>query len=399
MAAFGYTTSNPSKSNFAYYGKVAITLLAVFALSACGKDEKSDKPAAPPAMPVTVIKVQPTSVPVTAEAVGQTEGAKEVEIRARVGGILLKRLYEEGAPVKAGQAMFQIDPEPFKIALAQARAQLAQQQARVEQTKREEVRLKGLLASQSISQREYDNATSDYAVALAALQQGQANVHEAELNLSYTRVAAPVSGIGGRFQLSEGALVSANTTLLTTVVQLSPIWVRFSFSDNEIQQLGGRLTESNVDKVTLILPDGSEYKQPGKINFAASQIDPLLGTQQLRATFENKDHRLLPGQFVRARVTVGKRNNVFLVPQTAVLTSDQGKFVYVANAKNEVAVQPVTVGDWLGTNWVILGGLHAGDKVITDNIIKLRPGAPIKPHAKDEGVAPAAAPSQSAKSA
>ncbi|HEX5538369.1 MAG TPA: efflux RND transporter periplasmic adaptor subunit, partial [Methylophilaceae bacterium] len=285
MAAFGYTTSNTSKSNFAYYGKVAITLLAVFALSACGKDEKNNKPPAPAAMPVTVIQVQPTNVPVTAEAVAQTEGAKEVEIRARVGGILLKRLYEEGAPVKAGQTMFQIDPEPFKIALAQARAQLAQQQARVEQTKREEVRLKGLLASQSISQREYDNATSDYAVALAALQQGQANVHEAELNLSYTTVEAPVNGIGGRFQLSEGALVSANTTLLTTVVQLSPIWVRFSFSDNEIQQLGGRLTEANVDKVTLILPDGSEYKQPGKLNFAASQIDPWLGTQPLRATF------------------------------------------------------------------------------------------------------------------
>jgi membrane fusion protein (multidrug efflux system) len=228
----------------------------------------------------------------------------------------------------------------------------------------------------------------------------QANVHEAELNLSYTTVEAPVDGIAGRFQLSEGALIAANTTLLTTIVQISPIWVRFSFSENEIQQLGGRLSEANVQKVTLILPDGSEYKQPGKLNFAASQIDPLLGTQQLRATFDNKDHRLLPGQFVRARITLGKRDGVFLVPQTAVLTSDQGKFVYVANTKNEVTVQPVTVGDWQGTNWVILDGLHAGNKVIIDNIIKLRPGAPVKPHSNDEGKAPAATPSsQSAKSA
>lgn len=400
MAAFRTARSKFNDSAFAYCSKIAIMILAVTALVACGKDDKNAAPPAPPPMPVTVIDVQPTSVPITAEAVAQTEGAKEVEIRARVGGILLKRLYEEGAPVKAGKVMFQIDPEPYKIALTQARAQLAQQQARVEQTRREEQRLQGLLATQSISQREYDNATSENAVAIASLQQMQANVHEAELNLSYTTVEAPVDGIAGRFQLSEGALIAANTTLLTTIVQISPIWVRFSFSENEIQQLGGRLSEANVQKVTLILPDGSEYKQPGKLNFAASQIDPLLGTQQLRATFDNKDHRLLPGQFVRARITLGKRDGVFLVPQTAVLTSDQGKFVYVANTKNEVTVQPVTVGDWQGTNWVILDGLHAGNKVIIDNIIKLRPGAPVKPHSNDEGKAPAATPSsQSAKSA
>lgn len=365
------------------YSKIAGIALIAIALAACGKDEQA-KPPAMPAMPVTVINAEPTSVPVSAEAVAQTEGAKEVEIRARVGGILLKRLYEEGAPVKAGQTMFQIDPEPFRIALAQAKAQLAQQQARVQQTKREEERLQGLLATQSISQREYDNATSENAVASASLQQAQANVREAELNLSYTTVEAPVSGIGGRFQLSEGALVAANTTLLTTVVQISPIWVRFSFSDNEIQQLGGRLTEANVEKVTLILPDGTEYKQPGKLNFAASQIDPLLGTQQLRATFNNADQRLLPGQFVRARVVVGKRDGVYLVPQSAVQTGDQGKFVYVVGAKNEVVARPVMVGDWMGEDWIILDGLEAGDKVIIDNIIKLRPGAPVAPHAPGE---------------
>ena len=398
MAAFRLTTSKLSDSTFAHCSKVAITLLAVLALAACGKDDKNDKPPAPAAMPVTVIEVQPTSVPISAEAVAQTEGAKEVEIRARVGGILLKRLYEEGQPVKAGKTLFQIDPEPFKIALAQAKAQLAQQQARVEQTRREENRLKGLLATQSISQREYDNATSENAVALATLQQGQANVHEAELNLSYTTVEAPVEGIAGRFELSEGALVSANTTLLTTVVQISPIWVRFSFSDNVIQQLGGRLTEANVDKVTLILPDGSEFKEPGKLNFAASQIDPLLGTQQLRATFDNKNHRLLPGQFVRARVTVGKREGVFLVPQRAVQTSEQGKSVYVVDEKNQVVARPVVAGDWLGEDWIILDGLKAGDKVIVDNIIKLRPGATVNPHTKDESP-PAAPSSKPAKSA
>lgn len=353
-------------------------------LSACGKQESPNGPPAQMAMPVTVVEAQPSTVPVSAEAVAQTEGAKEVEIRARVGGILLKRLYEEGSMIKAGQPMFLIDPVPYEIALSQARAQLAQQQARIEQAKREQERLKGLLATKSVSQREYDNAFSDEAVARAALQQAQANVREAELNLSYTTVTAPVSGYSGRFQFSEGALITANTSLLTTIVQLSPIWVRFSFSDNELAQLGGRLTEENVREVTLILPDGSEYPQKGKLNFAASQIDPLLGTQQLRATFENAEQKLLPGQFVRARVTTGQRDGVFLLPQVAVSTSDQGRFVFVVNEKNEATVRPVVVGDWVGKDWIILEGLNAGDKVIVDNIIKLRPGAPVVPNAAGE---------------
>lgn len=385
MATFIFDQSNLRKLLAIQYPQAAIALIAAFALGACAKSDQT--PGQAPggkAMPVSVIEVKPVSVPISAEAVAQTEGAKEVEIRPRVGGILLKRLYEEGIPVKAGQGMFQIDPVPYQIALAQARAQLAEQKARIEQTKREETRLQGLLATQSISQREYDNAVSDNAVATATLQQVEANVREAELNLSYTTVTAPVSGISGRFQFSEGALVSANTSLLTTLVQISPIWVRFSFSDSELAPLGGRLTEKNVRDVTLILPDGSEYKQKGKLNFAASQIDPALGTQQLRAEFDNVDKSLLPGQFVRIRVTTGKRDGVFVLPQTAVLTSDQGKFVFVVNDKNEATVRPVVAGDWVGQDWTILDGLKAGDKVIVDNLIKLRPGAPVAPHAPGE---------------
>ncbi|HEU4709210.1 MAG TPA: efflux RND transporter periplasmic adaptor subunit, partial [Methylophilaceae bacterium] len=308
----------------------------------------------------------------------------------------LKRLYNEGDPVKEGQAMFKIDPEPYRIALEQARAALAEQQARVEQARREEARLKGLLATQSISQREYDNAVSDLAVAKATVQSALAKVHEAELNLSYTTVTAPVSGISGRFRFSEGALVEPNTSLLTTIVQLSPIWVRFSLSDNELEQLGGRLTEGNVKEVSLILPDGTTYKEKGKLNFAASQIDPTLGTQQLRATFENKDRRLLPGQFVRARVVTGQRDGVFLLPQPAVLSSDQGRFVYVVNAQNQATVQPVTTGDWVGKEWMVLSGLKAGDKVIVDNLLKVRPGMTVAPHAPGEQPG-AAAPVQSSK--
>ena len=231
-----------------------------------------------------------------------------------------------------------------------------------------------MIESQSISQREFDNAISDESISIAALAQSRANLKQAELNLSYTNVTAPVEGISGRFQFSEGALISANTSLLTTLVQVNPIWVRFSFSDNELKKLGGALNEKNVEEVSIVLPDGNEYSKKGKINFAASEINPSLGTQELRATFENNEHQILPGQFVRVLVTSGKKDGVFLLPQLAVLNSDQGKFVFVVNEKNQAIPRPVITGEWKGKDWVILGGLQAGDKVIIDNLIKVRPG-------------------------
>lgn len=369
---------------------LSLTLLAGISLTGCGKkqDAAQGGPAMPP-MPVSVITLQPTSVPVSAEAVAQTEGAKEVEIRPRVGGILLKKLFEEGAPIKAGQTMFLIDPVPFQIALSNAKAQLAQQKARLEQTQREAQRLQALVASQSISQREADNASSDNALAHAGLTQYEAAVREAELNLSYTTVTSPIAGVAGRFELSEGALVSANTSLLTKVNQITPIWVRFSLSDSELAQIGGPLTQSNVKSVQLILPDGEEYAKKGQLNFAASSIDPQLGTQQLRAVFANEDKRLLPGQFVRIRVTTGQKDGVFVVPQTSVITNDQGKFVYVVNDKNEATMRPIVVGNWVGKDWVVLKGLDAGDKVIVDNLIKVRPGATVAPHPAGEAAAAA----------
>ena len=361
---------------------VAAGIVLTVTVSGCGK--KPETPPHPPALPVSVIEVQPTSVPISAEAVAQTEGAKEVEIRPRVGGILLKRLYEEGAAVKAGQPMFLIDPIPYQYALAEAKAELAEQKARAIQTEREENRLRHLLETQAISQREYDNAVSENAIAQAALQRAEVRVRDAQRNLSYTSVAAPVDGISGRFQFSEGALVEAHNSLLTTIVQLSPIWVRFSLSDSELAKIGGPLNEQKVKRVALILPDGTEYEKKGELNFAASRIDPVLGTQQLRATFDNTDQSLLPGQFVRARVITGEHPGVFLVPQVAVQTSDLGKSVYVVNEKNEVTVRPVVAGKWIGTDWVILDGLKAGDRVIVDNIIKLRPGALVSPRASGE---------------
>jgi membrane fusion protein, multidrug efflux system len=375
----GFKKTSPTSK-----ASILTALMLGIALVGCGKKEQNTIFPSEMVMPVGVVSVQSTSVPISSETVAQTEGAKEVEIRPRVGGILLKRNYSEGETVKVGQSMFLIDPVPYQIALQQARASLSAQQARLDQSMREENRLKGLLESQSISQREYDNSMTDRATAKASVQLAQAQVREAELNLSYTQVTSPIGGVSGRFQFSEGALVAANSSLLTTVVQTSPIWVRFSFSDSEISLLGGHLNASNVKKISIILPDGSQYSENGKLNFASSQIDPKLGTLQLRASFENKDHRLLPGQFVRARITTGTRNGVFLVPQTSVLTGDQGKFVFIAE-KNEdgkfiANVRPIQEGGWQGDNWIILSGLNEGDQVIADNLIKLRPGVPVNPH-------------------
>ncbi|MDH4101369.1 MAG: efflux RND transporter periplasmic adaptor subunit [Nitrospirota bacterium] len=370
-----------------------LLLVLVVGLSACSKPDKQSGPTPggpqggpPPALPVTALPMKPADVATSVEAVGETEGSREVEVRARVGGILLKRLYNEGASVKSGQTLFQIDRAPFEITLAHARAQLAEQKARVEQAKRETERLKGLLAQQAVSQREYDDSVSGVALSEAGLLAAQARVREAELNLSYTSVTAPVSGISGRAFRSEGTLVSTGPdSLLTTLVQIQPLWVRFSLGDSEMARLpGGRLTPGVVKGVELILPDGSVYPTKGRLNFAASEIDPRLGTLQFRAEFDNPKGELLPGQFVRARVLTGVQKGVFLVPQSAVMQSENGRAVFVVGANNTVEPRPVTTGDWHGTDWVILGGLKEGDRVIVDNLMKLRPGAPVMPHAPGE---------------
>lgn len=369
-----------------YLKTIMMVLVVGTVMSGCTKKASTEQAGdSRPPMPVSVLTLQAVSVPISAETVAQTEGAKEVEIRPRVGGILLKKMFEEGAPVKAGQVMFLIDPVPFQIALANAKAQLAQQQARVEQTQREATRLERLLASQSISQREADNAGSDHTLAIAGLAQAEANVREAQLSLSYTSVTSPLSGIAGRFEFSEGALVSANTSLLTKVSQINPVWVRFSLSDSELAQLGGHLSPANVKAVTLLTSDGKEYAEKGTLNFAASVIDPALGTQQLRASFENANKQLLPGQFVRVRVTTGYQDGVFVVPQTAVMTNDQGKFVYVAekdkSGNTVAAIRFIQAGGWQGMNWIVLSGLKVGEQVIVDNLLKVQPGAAIQPHA------------------
>lgn len=333
----------------------------------------------PSVVPVTAIEATPTSVPAEILAIGQTEGLREIEVRARVGGILERRLYREGEPVQAGQPLFQIDRVPYEIALAQAQAELAQQQARLQQAQREAKRLQELLAQRAISQREYDDAASTEALAQANLKAAQARLRDAELKLSYTTVRAPVAGITDRALLSEGALLSGSEGLLTRIYQADPMRVSFSLTMAEVAQAGGRLTAQTIQGVELVRADGSTYPQPGRLDFTARQIDPRLGTLQLRAEFPNAEAHLLPGEFVRLRLQVGMRDNVFLIPQAAVLQSQQGLYVYVIDAAGRAQMRTVQAGAWHGQDWIIFSGLEAGDRVILDNLLKIRPGALVTP--------------------
>src|SRR6266699_956953 len=371
----------------------SLPVLAAPLLAGC-EQGGANTPAFTPAaagIPARVLQVAPQRVPIVLEAVGQVQGSKEVEVRARVSGILLKRLYNEGDFVREGNPLFQIDPVPYQIALAQANAQMAQERARQGQTRREAARLKALAEEKAISQKEFDDAISAQKLSDATLQAAEANLHQAELNLSYTRVTAPVSGVAGRMARSEGSLVTAGQdSLLTTINQVNPIWIRFSLSGSDLAKLPDkRLDRIKSAEVRLVLPDGSPYPLKGRLNFAATQIDPRLATQELRAEFGNPGVRLLPGQFVRVQVAAGERDNVFLVPQTAVIQTEKTFLVFTLDKESKAAARPVQVGDWAGSDWMVLGGLNPGDRVILDNLLKIRPGAAVSPQSPAEAKAAA----------
>lgn len=364
--------------------KVSVAVAAAAALAGCNSGKPAAKP--PAAVPAAILSVAPQRVPVLIEAVGQVEGSKSVDVRSRVSGILVKRLYTEGELVKEGRPLFQIDPEPYRIALAQAKSQLSQEQARNEQARRESQRLKPLAESRVVSRREYDDAVSALKASDAALGTAGAAVRQAELNLSYTEVVAPVTGVSGRAVRTEGNLITAgqDSSLLTNINRVNPVWVRFSVSASDLARLPeGRLPRTGPSDIRLRMPDGSEYPLKGRLNFAATEIDLRLGTQQMRAEFDNPKQILLPGQFVRVLFKAADRDGVFLVPQTAVLQNEKGFFVFTVE-EGKAAIRPVKTGDWIGTDWAILEGLKQGDRVITDNLMRLRPGVEVTEAPKQE---------------
>lgn len=380
-------------------------LLAVLALSlaACGKKEGNGAPQAgpggaggpPQALPVSVVTVAASKVPIAIDAVGQAEGSREVEIRARVSGILEKRLYQEGAAVRAGAVLFQIDPVPYQLAAQQARAALQQERVRRDLAETDAKRLEPLVKDKAISQREYDQAVAAARTASAAIASAEAKLKEAELNLSYTKVTAPIGGISGRAVRSEGSLVTANTetSLLTTVTQVNPVWVRFPLAEEDYNRVRG---EQRNARVQLVGEDGKVVADDGRLNFASTTVDPKTGSVQLRAEFPNPGTRWLPGQFVKVHLLAGEQTAI-LVPQSAVVQTDQARIVMTVGPDNKATPKPVQTANWVGNDMVVLSGLAEGDKVIVDNLVKVRPGAPVAPHAPGQppaqpGAQPAAQP-------
>jgi len=385
------TRLSPVKPTFFLFACIGSMLL----VTAC--DKKGAQQASAP-LPVSTLILQTKALPFVFETVGRTEGSKEVELRARVSGILEKRVYVEGNVVQAGAVLFRIDQAPFQIALDQARAALAEEQARNSQARRNADRIKELLAKNLVSRNDADTAISSMEASDAAILRAQANVRQAELNLSYTQVVAPIGGIAGRALHSDGSLVTAGTEsgLLTTVTQANPIWARFALSSSEHDALRSATTKKTTLTVELLHSDGSVYPQTGRVNFTGSTVDPSLGTVQLRAEFPNPDLSLLPGEYVRVRLSGGS-SDAITAPQTAVLQGQKGPFVWLVNAQGQAEQRPVKTGAWVGEEWRISEGLKAGETLILDNLLKLKPGQAVKaqPSPAPQPVSPAAPSNQS----
>ena len=365
------------------------------ALVACGKH--ADGAGAPGrAMPppeVSVVTVTAQNHAIDLEYVGQTAGSRETEVRARVAGILNKRLFEEGATVKAGTPLFQIDPANFQTQSASAEATVAVAQAKVNQAQRDQARLAPLVAEKAISQKEFDDAKSAAESAAASLRQAQAQAAEARLNLGYTTVVAPISGTTGAAAKSDGSLVSATDSLLTTIVQTNPMYVNFSISEADLlrinKQVGSGLLAVPGKKsangslgfsVTVKLADGSAYPRAGKLNFTGERLNPATGSFDARAEIPNPDGVLRPGQFVRVLLGGASRPNSISVPQRAVIDGPMGKMVFVVTPDNKLAPHPVELDGWTQGEWIVTKGIKTGDRVLVEGFIKAHePGMAVKP--------------------
>ena len=341
------------------------------------------KPAETPAQPpltAGVMTAQVTPLPQEVEVSGQVEGTREVEVRARVTGILLTQSYREGELVKAGDLLFKIDPAPYEIALSLAKAQLAQEQARAEQALSESKRQSALLSQNATSAKEAADAQLLAESAHASKEVAAAKVKSAELDLSYCEVRAPIDGYAGRLQRSEGSLVTPGADgLLTTIVQRDKVWIRFGISEQEFARVfASDTTIANQAKVSVTLAHGVKCDNIGRVNFVSAQVDPRLGTIQMRAEFDNANNTLIPGQFVRVDLLGQTINTAVTIPASCLMQSSQGRFVYILNADGKAQVAPIQIAQIHASDAIVSAGLKSGDRVIIDNIQKIRPGNPVQ---------------------
>ncbi len=371
-------------------GCIALALISV--LAGCGDKPASSAQVRPP-VPVVVAEAKLTDVPLTTEMVGETAGYREIEVRSRVNGILLERTYVEGQPVTAGQELFLIDPAPYKVALEQAKGALAQEQARFNKARADRDRIIPLFKRQVVSRKDYDDTIANYEAAIASRQAAQAKVKEAELNLSYTQVTAPIDGMASKSSQSEGSLIStnANSSLLTTITQYNPLYVNFSYSEQDRLNFETSVRKGLIEakdttnwRTHIRLADGSVYPQAGKLNFSDNRVDPQTGTIRARAIFDNKEGVLLPGQFVRLTIDLGIRKNAIVVPARAIVQSQADRMVMVVDSDDKVVPRPVRLGPAIAEGVLIESGLDAGERYIVEGLMKARPGGIVKPVSAQE---------------
>lgn len=393
--------SRPSTHLISRTQQIALLFALPLALVACGPSSPTGKPGGPagpaggmPAPEVAVVTVNAKNQPIELEFVGQTAGSRETEVRARVAGILQRRLYQEGSTVKAGAPLFQIDPANYQMQLASAEATVAVAQAKLSQAERDHARLAPLINEKAISQKEFDDSKSALETAQASLKQAQAQANQARLNLDYTKVTAPIAGVTGAVSKSEGSLVTPTDSLLTTIVQTNPMYVNFSMSEAQVLRMTSEISSGELSvpgkraangslgfEVTVKLADGSLFPQKGKLNFASEKVNPQTGSVDVRAEIPNPDGSLRPGQFVRVVLSGASRPGTLAVPQRAVIDGPMGKMVFTVTPDNKLAPpSPVQLDGWSRGEWIVTSGVKDGDRVVVDGFIKANvPGMTVKP--------------------
>lgn len=367
-----------------------LSLLLVLTLCSC-HSKKPHSTTMPP-VDVTDYTVEPKTVPLTFDSIGFAESVHPVEIRARVEGYLDKIAYEEGQLVKEGELLFQLDPRQYEAKVAQAAAEVSKQQAILENAKLTVNRLAPLYEQKAASKKDLDNAVASQLASDAQLQAAKAQLLDAEINLGYTTILTPITGLADKSKFREGALINpGSNTLMTTVSVIDPIWVYWTISDIDILRIQQReadktlvlpvsgsslsIPKDNQFEVEAILSDGSIYPFKGKVDFSSPTYDQSMGTLLVRGVFPNPKGNLRPGQFVRVKVFGAERPNAILVPRRALMQKQNGMYVYLINDDDEVVAQDVSTGDWMGEYQVVTNGLKAGDRIVVDGINKLRPGS------------------------
>ena len=358
-------------------------LASVALLAGCGKEAKQAPPRPP--IEVTTLTVVARDVPVSSVFVAQTQSSQAVTIAARVSGFLDKRVYVEGSVVKAGQVLFRMDQKPFQAQVDAAAAALQRNQAAEEVAKANLARTKPLAQQNALSQKDLDDAQGQYEQSAAAVAQSKAQLESAQLDLSYTTIVSPVDGVSSFAAVADGTYVSPQNSQLTTVSVLTPMWINFSISENEMERVRSqvqkgvlKLPEDRQFVVEIELVDGALFPYKGRITFADPSYNSQTGTFLIRASVDNPKGVLRPNQYVRTRLHGAIRPNAILVPQRAVQQGAKGHFVWVVNKGGKAELRPVDVGDWYGESWFIAQGLASGDQVVVDGAIRLAQDAPVK---------------------